>query len=202
MQSDYRADRRWWAAHIVGAAMPAACPMTSTVKGIDVPPVSRIARELAGADFFDCHEILLAHDGRPALEIYLEVIARTPSWVNFLMASRNRIASLLGLKDVGHLGGLDNAKPASAYLVGDRVGIFSLLFVTDDEAILGEFDMHLDVKVSICRLRREGRESVAVTTVVHIHNFLGRTYMLLVLPFHRFIVPVVLGRVVEVGGDA
>lgn len=176
--------------------------MTSTVTAIDVPPTSRISREFPGADFFDAYEMPLAHDGRSALDIYLKIVAKTPSWVNVLMATRNRIVAVLGLKNLGHLGSLNPAKESSAYRVGDRVGIFSLLSLSDDEIILGDSDKHLDVKVSICKLVRDGHQSVAVTTVVHIHNLLGRIYMLFVAPVHRRIVPATLARAAERRPDA
>jgi len=50
------------------------------------------------------------------------------------------------------------------------------------------------VKVSICKLSIENKESVAATTVVHIHNLLGRVYMLFVVPIHKLVVPAVLVR--------
>ncbi|EKD98969.1 MAG: hypothetical protein ACD_23C00190G0002 [uncultured bacterium] len=176
--------------------------MTSSITAIDVPPSRRISRELQGADFFDSYEMPLAHGGRSALDIYLKIIAKTPSWVNFLMAIRNRIVAVLGLKNLGHLGSLNQTKETSAYRVGDRVGIFSLLSISDDEIILVDSDKHLDVKVSVCKLAREDRQSVAVTTVVHIHNLLGRIYMLFVAPVHRRIVPATLVRAADGQPDA
>jgi hypothetical protein len=148
--------------------------MTSTVTTITVPPSSGINLELKGAHFFDSYEMPLAHNGRLALEIYLKVVARTPSWVNFLMATRNRIVAFLGFKNLGHLGGVSPAKKPCDYRVGDRVRIFTLRSLSDDEVILGDSDKHLDVKVSICKLVGQDRQSVAVATVVHIHNRLGR----------------------------
>lgn len=176
--------------------------MTPAVTAIDVPPSSRIHRELQGADFFDAYEAAIVHDGRSALEIYLRVVARTPSWINALMTIRNRVASILGLKNLGHLGALDQTKLPSAYRVGDHVGIFSLLSVSEEEVILGDFDKHLNVRVSICKLVRDGHEAVAATTVVHVNNLLGRIYMLFVVPFHRRIVPAVLEQAARGRADA
>ncbi len=176
--------------------------MTPTITAIDVPPSSRISRELHGASFFDSYEVQLSHQGRSALEIHLQIIAKTPFWVNALMAVRNRVVLVLGLKNLGHLGDLDQAKKAAAYRIGERVGIFSLLFLSDDEIILGDCDNHLDVKVSVCKLIRESGETVAITTVVHVHNLLGRVYMLLVKPWHRRIVPAVMARATAGISDA
>jgi len=168
--------------------------VTARITPIAVPPSSDIAQYLPGADFFDAYEMPLEHRGRPALDIYLQVIARTPAWVNFLMTVRNRIVAFVGLKNLGHLDDVIPNKDAAAYPVGSRVGIFSLLSATDDEIVLGDSDKHLDVRVSIRKLKRETRETVAVSTVVHIHNRLGRAYMFVVAPVHRLIVPAVLAR--------
>jgi hypothetical protein len=168
--------------------------MNPSITAIQVPLSSDIAKQLEGADFFDSYEMPLEHGGRSALEIYLCVVSKTPAWINFLMATRNRVVSLFGLKNLGHLGDLKRTKAVSDYRIGDRIGIFTLLSNTDNEVIMGDSDKHLDVKVSICKLVQDGKESVASTTVVHIHNLLGRVYMLFVIPFHKLIVPAVLAR--------
>lgn len=159
---------------------------------IEVPAASEIAKQLSGADFFDCYEMPLDHAGRSALEIYLGVIGKTPAWVDFLMGMRNRVVMLFGLKNLGSLGAIRQNKPAAEYRIGDRIGIFTLLSNSADEVIMGDSDKHLDVKISICKLVHDGKQTVASTTVVHIHNLLGRVYMLFVVPLHRRIVPAML----------
>jgi hypothetical protein len=166
--------------------------VTPQVTAIAVPPASRIALELPGADFYDAYAMPLEYGGRTALELYLDVVARTPAWVVSLMALRNRVVGLFGLKNLGQLGDVRGAKAAADYRIGDRVGIFALLSQTDDEIVLGEVDKHLDVKLSVCKLAQDGRPAVAVTTVVHIHNLLGNAYMLFVAPVHKFVAPAVL----------
>jgi hypothetical protein len=176
--------------------------MRPTIIVTGAPPASRIRQELTGADFHDAYEVVLPHRGRSALEIYLSCMAKTPAWIDFLMTIRNRLVALFGLKNLGRLGELGPTSEVSAYRVGDRVGIFSLLSLSDDEAILGDADRHLEVKVSFCKVTGEGRESVVVTTVVHLRNRLGRAYMLIVKPFHRLIVPASLRRAAEEDTDA
>ncbi len=168
--------------------------MPDLVTPIPVPPATRIGSEIPGSDFHDCYLMPLAHEGRSALELFLVTMARSPRWVEAMMGLRNRVVGLFGLKNLGHLGALSPLKEASAYEIGDRVGIFTLLSASDDEVILGDDDKHLDVKVSLCKVMRDNREAVAVTTVVHIHNLLGRIYMLFVAPMHRIIAPAVMAR--------
>ena len=56
-------------------------------------------------------------------------------------------------------------------------------------------DTHVDVLLSWPPpAGAGGRATVVVTTVVHIHNLLGRVYMAVVTPFHRRIVPTMLRR--------
>jgi hypothetical protein len=160
----------------------------------EVPIHSEIRRRLGGAHFHDCYAVPLQHNGLSALDLYLAVVSQTPTWVNRLMALRNRAAGLVGLKNLGHLGAVSQSKSGNTYQIGDRVGIFSLLYLTETEVILGESDKHLSVQVSVCKVAHEQHGSLAVSTVVHIHNILGRIYMLLVAPVHKLIVPTMLNK--------
>lgn len=157
------------------------------------PDDAFISRELSGADFADCYAIELPYERRTALQIYLDVVARTPRWVDVLMLMRNKIAGLVGLKNLGMLSAVDPSK-ASAYRPGDRVGIFRLDHASDDEVVLVDSDRHLDVKLSVAKFGSGEAMRLKVTTVVHVHNHLGRAYMFFVKPAHRTIVPAVLRR--------
>lgn len=150
-----------------------------------VPPQSQIARRLQGASFHDCYTIDIPPDAPSALELYLKTMETTPAWINAAMVMRNRLVQLVGLKNLGLLNDIDRAKPASAYRVGDRVGIFSIRYLSEQEIILGDADKHLNVELSVCKT--DGK--LSVSTVVHTHNMLGRIYMLFVAPAHRRIVP-------------
>ncbi len=155
-----------------------------------IPQQSEIARRLPGADFHDCYTLDTQPNQLSALEAYLKVAATTPRWVNRAMALRNRIVGLVGLKDLGLLNAIDRAKPASAYQVGDRVGIFSVRYLSEQEVILGDADKHLKVELSVCKTQNK----IDVSTVVHINNTLGRIYMFFVAPAHRRIVPATLRK--------
>ena len=168
----------------------------------DVPAASRLHAALHGSHFADCYRMRLDGDPRTALELYLQSVARAPRWVEWLMAVRNGVVARLGLKDLGALGAIDAARPAASYRAGDRVGIFTLLHVADDEVILGDSDRHLDVQVSVCKLAGAEAGDVAISTVVHVRRTLGHVYMLFVAPVHRRIVPAVMGRLTRGGQHA
>lgn len=164
----------------------------------DVPPQSAINARLSGAYFHDSYVIAVPDTTGIALSYFLTALANTPPWVNLLMALRNKIVRLVGLKDLGGLGELSPSKPASAYAPGDRVGIFTLISNSPNEALVGDRDKHLDVVLSVYKhpSSQDGVQSVSVTTVVHINNLLGRIYMLPVKPLHRLIAPAVLTRII------
>jgi hypothetical protein len=166
------------------------------VTPIDVPLASALSRELHNAHFHDCYSTAIDTDQRSAFELYLSVASHMPAWVNFLMDVRNKIVPLVGLRDAGRLDAIDPNKPASSYRIGDRVGVFSLIAQSRDEVILGIVDTHLNVKVSVCKMHISGQLSVAVSTVVHVHNALGRLYMFVVAPVHKVIALAVLSRAV------
>lgn len=162
---------------------------------IEVPGDSEINTQLSGANFHDAYKVRVSTGERSALDIYLDIVSQTPSWVDYLMALRNKITSIFGLKDLGLLGDVNSSKTGKDYCVGERVGIFSILSLSEKEVILGDSDKHLDVKVSIYKLNEGNSKFVAVSTVVYIHNALGRIYMLFIVPVHKLIVPATLARI-------
>lgn len=163
------------------------------VNKTNVPIGSEIYKNLKGSYYSDSYQFCSSNKQRVALQVWLEHANCTPAWVNVLMASRNKIVSMLGLKNIGLLGDLDANKSINAYRVGDRVGIFTLLFLSDNEVILGDSDKHLDVKVSV-HTQKDNADLVSISTVVHVHNFLGKLYMLFVKPMHKLIVPASIKR--------
>ncbi len=162
-----------------------------------VPALSALAPSIASASFHDSYVVSLPRDGRTALQLYLAMASSTPAWVDGLMRTRNRVVSRVGLKDLGTLGEFDPKQPLASYTPGQRVGIFTLHALRDEEVILGDSDRHLDVKISV--LRRDDPQQaectqVCVSTVVHVRNTLGRAYMAVVAPVHRKIVPAMMKR--------
>lgn len=168
--------------------------MTAIPRETRAPDPSAIAAYLPGAYFHDAWTITVDEPGLPALGQFLRALSATPAWIDRLMSIRNRVVAALGLKDLGTLAQFDPAKPAAAYLPGERVGIFTLIANGADEALLGDRDKHLDVVLSVHKAAgpQDGQAQVTVTTVVHVHNWLGRLYMLPVTPMHRIIAPSVL----------
>ena len=172
----------------------------ASIVEVGVPAASVQHQRLAGADFADGYQ---ARDPQPqasAMQTWLDMVARTPRWTNELMAVRNRLVRLVGLKDLGHIGDLSAdmaARDPTSYRCGDRVGIFEIRHLSDDEVVMGQDDKHLDVQVSLCKRQVSGEPVLQVSTVVHVHNALGHVYMAVIKPFHRRIVRAMLARAIK-----
>jgi hypothetical protein len=66
---------------------------------------------------------------------------------------------------------------------------------TPDRLVAGFNDSHLDFRFVVDVAASGDRQQVTATTLVLTHNWLGRTYLTLILPFHRLIVRAMLRKV-------
>jgi hypothetical protein len=162
------------------------------VSATTIPDESLLRPLLDDADFHDAYEAPLAAPMLSPTEIFLRASRATPPWVDNLMAIRNRIVRLFGLKDVGAM--KVPAKAPDAYQVGDRLGIFNIFGMTENELLLGIDDRHLDVRVSVLKSLRDGSPHYIVSSVVHVHNLLGYLYMAVVGRIHPFVVRSMMAR--------
>ena len=151
----------------------------------EIKPAADIDALLAGAQFTDAFCIEVADrdlDARLAAE---RMMARQPRWAEALLSLRNLLVTPLGLKTSG----------ASPGAPRDMIGIFPVVSETPDRLVAGFNDSHLDFRVVVDVTTPGGVRQVTATTVVKTHNWLGRTYLALILPFHRLIVPALLRQV-------
>lgn len=125
------------------------------------------------------------------------VFAQQPAWATALMKIRDVIVAGFGLKTAAQLTAVDEAGRAG------RVGIFKIYKVADQEIVLGEDDKHLDFRISLLcdapSVHAHERRRLVLSTVVQCHNRLGRTYIMLIAPFHRLIVQASLRRAAKMG---
>ncbi|MEI8592889.1 DUF2867 domain-containing protein [Photobacterium sp. Hal280] len=154
-----------------------------------IPKHSKLFDYAKGAYFSDSFSREIPNKNQTALDVYLEIAKQTPAWVSFLMATRNRIVSMLGLKHLGRLQDAVAAKKPTNMNLGERIGIFTLHSNSDTEIVLEDSDKHLDVRVSFLLDVEGDKVIVHATTVVHVHNFFGKVYMFFVAPIHKLIVP-------------
>lgn len=140
---------------------------------------------LAGAQFADAFRIDIGDrdlDARGAAE---RMMGRQPRWAAALLSIRNLVVTPLGLKSSG-------ADPVAPR---DMIGIFPVVSQTPGRLVAGFNDRHLDFRVVIDVTPAGDLRQVTATTLVLTHNWLGRCYLAIILPFHRLIVPAMLRQV-------
>lgn len=143
-------------------------------------PVHLPDLHLTHADWADAFEIVIRDRRINALEAARLSLGRIPAWARRLMAIRNGLASLVGLKT--------GSEPPQPGELG-RIGMFPVLQATDEEAVLGLDDWHLDFRLVVTARPMGSGTCIRMTTLVARKNLFGRIYIGVVTPFHRLIVP-------------
>ncbi len=163
-----------------------------------IPTESNVYQYVHDASFADGFSSLTGYKNQSALEVYLALIQKTPTWVNRLMSIRNNVVAKLGLKNLGHLADINPNKLSSDYKVGDRVGIFTLSVIEHNEVVFHDTDKHLKARISLFIEANGNTAKVSLNTVVHVHNTLGKVYMFFVGPVHKIIVPSILKQLPKI----
>jgi hypothetical protein len=166
------------------------------IRRVEVPGRVLEARLLDTVDYADAFWIARrVADLEELTDLARAIFGDAPAWVHALLRLRGWLVAPFGL-----ITSVDppSEQPANPPRIGDRVGLFKVMALADDEVVLGEDDRHLDFRVSLLRQDGPGRAGVVVTTVVHFHNLLGRAYFSVIRPFHLVVVPAMMRRGVGV----
>jgi hypothetical protein len=150
----------------------------------NLPPASALASRRQPGDFLDSFTI--DGSGDLPLSLILERALKLPAWVVALLVVRNIVVWPFGLKTGDGIATTERPDVKA----GDVLSIFPVHMLGEDEAILGDDDRHLDYRISVMRFAAPSR--VVVSTWVRPHNWLGRAYLAIVLPFHKVIVPAMM----------
>jgi hypothetical protein len=140
---------------------------------------------LPGTQFIDAYSVSVdgtALDARHAAE---KMLSREPRWIAALTTLRNQLVRPFGLKTPSPVRSLST----------DTVGRFPVLSETPDRLVAGLDDNHLDFRVVVDVATWDNSQRITLTTLVLTHNWLGRTYLATILPFHRLIAPAMLRQV-------
>jgi hypothetical protein len=150
-----------------------------------VQPAADMDAFLPGAQFADAFSTTIAATSLTAREAAERMVGRSPWWVEALMKLRDLIVAPLGLKTATVARHADIAK----------VGFFPVLSETPQRMVLGFNDSHLDFRVVIDVVDISDGQCVTATTIVLMHNWIGRTYIAIIKPFHRMVVRSMLKQV-------
>lgn len=176
-------------------ALTAARPVT-------LPAHSSVTRAYASVHLADAFAIRLPVGASRDPEVLARFIfAHQPAWIGALTRVRDMIVARFGLKTAAHLASLATEATEATEAKTERLGIFRIYSTNDTEIVVGEDDRHLDFRVSVlCSgVPAETSSQLTVSTVVHCHNLLGRTYLFAIAPFHRMVVKASLRRAAGIG---
>jgi len=157
-------------------------------KNADLPENSLLAREAKNYRYSDCFSVQLRRQDIEAWELICALANSAPPWVTVLSKLRDKIVGVLGLKT----GAGDPTLIVPPYHIGQQVGYFRVMQLTDHEVILGDDDNHLNFRTSL-HLNPHGTHSVlSVSTLVKTKNTVGAVYFSIVKPFHRLLVSIMV----------
>ncbi|MGY2902033.1 DUF2867 domain-containing protein [Bradyrhizobium sp. URHC0002] len=151
----------------------------------EITPPADTGALLAGAQFADTFRVEVRDRDLDARRAAERMLARQPRWAEALLSLRNLLVAPLGLKTSG----------AGLVPPEDMIGIFPVVSQTPERLIAGFNDRHLDFRVVVDVTAPGGVRQVTATTLVKTHNWFGRTYLAIIVPFHRLIVPALLRQV-------
>lgn len=159
--------------------------MMATVR--EVTPEFHADALLSGAQFADAFRVEIGAAAMNAREACTRMVLHGPRWIDPLLRMRNILVRPFGLKTSGQ------GAPAP----GGMIGLFPVLSETPDRLVAGFDDSHLDFRIVVDVSGDAANRQVTSTTLVRTHNLLGRTYLALIMPFHKLVVRGMLGRIVE-----
>ncbi|QAU43903.1 DUF2867 domain-containing protein [Bradyrhizobium guangzhouense] len=159
--------------------------MTGPVREI-IPDVDAGA-VLAGAQFIDAFRVGVGGAQLSAREACTRMVVHGPRWVDVLTRLRNILVKPLGLKTSGE------GAPAPHGMIG----LFPVLSETPERLIAGFDDYHLDFRVVVDVAGEAADRRVTLTTLVRTNNLLGRTYLALIVPFHKLVARSMMGDIAE-----
>ena len=165
----------------------------------DVPVSSALDRDVvANCDFRDSYRVALSRSELGMAEIFFAVFGHKPLWMKTALILRNAVARLAGL-EVPTIAEIMNPEVENTYRFGDKIGPWPVFFVGASEIIAGRDNRHMDFRLSVLKAESGGTVDVVVTTICSVHNWFGRIYLALIVPFHRAGVQMLLSRALRSG---
>lgn len=153
----------------------------------EVTPDVEPGAVLAGAQFIDAFRVEIGAARLSARQACSRMVLNGPRWIDALLHLRNILVTPFGLKTSGE------GAPAPHGVIG----LFPVLSETPERLVAGFDDSHLDFRIVVDVAGDEKGRQVTSTTLVRTHNLLGRSYLRLIMPFHKLVVRSMMGRIAE-----
>ena len=150
------------------------------------------------AYFRDSYRAPLRDTHASITDLFFAIFGHHPGWMKLALVTRNRIASFCGL-DAPTTAEILHVEVKSSYRVGDKIGVWPLFTLTENELVAGRNNKHLDFRLSVLKEATGNGASVVVSTVCTVHNWFGKLYLFFVVPFHRWGVRQLMARAIVAG---
>src|SRR6266851_7101217 len=165
----------------------------------DVPSGSTLSRELIERAYFrDSYSAPLSCGELGIVDIFFGIFAHHPLWMKLLLLVRNKVASLAGL-DAPTAAEILHLEIKDRYVVGEKIGVWPIFALSEDEVVAGRNNKHLDFRLSVLKVPDGDRTSVVVSTICTAHNLSGKLYLFFIVPFHRYGVPRLMANALAAG---
>ena len=152
----------------------------------EVPPGSMLNREpMQHAYFRDSYRVPLSRRELGIVDIFFAIFAHHPLWMKLLLIARNKVASLAGL-DAPSASEILHVEIKDRYAVGEKIGVWRIFWLSEDEVVAGRNNKHLDFRLSVLKVPDGDRTSAVVSTICSVHNLSGKLYLFFIIPFHRY----------------
>lgn len=145
--------------------------------------------QAADYSFRDMHQAHCHKASLGAEQLLTAFSSAAPGWADTLMAWRNRLVARFGLKT----GPMQQAGTLSLQ-AGGHIGMFRIMHLGPQLAVLGEDDRHLDFRILLSVSPEAGGSRLQVETWVRPHHWGGWLYLALVLPVHWLLSKLMLRR--------
>ncbi len=174
-------------------------PRSSRVRQCGIPSGRQLPALMAQPDYQDAFQIASPIAEQSIVETYVAIFGHMPAAFKSLIYLRNALVAPFGVAGPSRQDLSEPIDTKKHYAVGEQIGRWNIVGISDDEIVTGLDDVHLNFRVSVKRILEQGVSCVTLTTAVVTHNVLGRAYLATILPFHRFGVARLLSNAARAG---
>jgi hypothetical protein len=170
-----------------------------SIVACDLPSTSVLDRRMVDAAWFrDSYRAPLRGDHATMPAIFFSLFGHHPRWIKAALLTRNRIASWCGLAVPPPLS-ITDPTIKDSYQVGDTIGPWPIYALSEIELVAGRDNHHLDFRLSLLRMTRDGAPEIVVSTICNVHGWAGKLYLFCIIPFHKWGVKHLMANAVEAG---
>lgn len=156
----------------------------------DLAPLNSI--DIKNTDYIDAYQIKLPDSASDDIALLVNrFFSGKPEWVSKLMDFRNRLVKPFGLKSDSSRESkmMQSIEKDRRLTLGEKFGVFEVKSIQGDRVVIGQTDRHLDFVIDFFLSKDELKSKIlTVSTQIRFHNYFGRLYFYLILPFHRLVV--------------